>query len=64
MTFISDLFRVLVCESLPKINAQKGNQMTKITFSESNLNNPSQLCAGEADRGESPTARKSVSFEL
>lgn len=50
VTFISDLILVLIYESTPKINAQKGNQMTKISFSESDSNNPLKLWVSKADQ--------------
>lgn len=63
--FISDLLLLWVCESTPKINARKGNQMTKIIFSESNSNNCLKLRVSKADRRAVPAAQESsVLFAL
>lgn len=59
MTSIEDLFLALVYESIPKINTEKGNQMTKVSFSESSSNSPQSSVLVKLTREKVPLSQES-----
>lgn len=59
MTFIADLFLAVVYESIPKINTEKGNQMTKVSFSESSSNSPQCSVLVKLTREKVPLSQES-----